>query len=89
MGTQELRKETVSTRKERRGATWNPPPFGWTKINVDTSYSLSSSRGAVTAVCRDNNGKLLTASMSNQICSSPLAVEVIAVREAVILARNL
>ena len=35
---------------------WEPPPVGWTKINVDGSFSEEAGEGSAVAVARDSNG---------------------------------
>ncbi|MED6146018.1 hypothetical protein PIB30_030580, partial [Stylosanthes scabra] len=69
-------------RKPQRKATWNPPPMGWTKLNVDASFVRSFGVGYTTLVCRDSNGHLLAISSNTRKISSPLAAEALALREA-------
>ncbi|MED6207186.1 hypothetical protein PIB30_033489 [Stylosanthes scabra] len=69
--------------------TWRPPPTNWLKINVDASFCHESGNGAITVVIRDSNGALQGGIASVVNTGSSLIVESIAVREALILARNL
>ncbi|MED6196375.1 hypothetical protein PIB30_046846 [Stylosanthes scabra] len=88
-GLTESPKQKEPARRVQGNATWRPPLRGWTKCNTDASFSLSSSRSSTTAVFRDHEGKLLTATTSNMLCSTPLAAEAMALRDAMIISRNL
>ncbi|XLU93939.1 hypothetical protein S245_008291, partial [Arachis hypogaea] len=61
---------------------------GWVKCNIDAAFLEVLSVGATTAVFRDHAGNLLTASNSKIAATSSLAAEALAVREALIIAKN-
>jgi hypothetical protein len=44
-------------------AIWLAPPRGFVKVNVDAAVSKHGYRGVVAAVCRDETGALLGASV--------------------------
>ncbi|KAL4320923.1 hypothetical protein AHAS_Ahas14G0059000 [Arachis hypogaea] len=79
---------SVNNRRTVRRVTWRPPLPGWVKCNVDAAFLEVLSGGATTAVFRDHVGNLLTASNSKIAATSPLATEALAVREALIIAKN-
>ncbi|XP_057719433.1 uncharacterized protein LOC130933842 [Arachis stenosperma] len=79
---------SIHGRRTVRRITWRPPLPGWIKCNVDAAFLEVFSRGATAAVFRDHAGNLLTASNSKIAASSPLAVEALAIREALIIAKN-
>ncbi|MED6148304.1 hypothetical protein PIB30_051878 [Stylosanthes scabra] len=74
--------------KPQRKATWNPPPMGWTKLNVDAAFLRSSGSGFAAVICKDSSKRPLAVSSSSRLVSSPLAGEAHALREAVIMANN-
>jgi ribonuclease HI len=82
-----------STRNRRtcaRSAHWVRPPEGFVKINVDGAVSRNGDHGAISAVCRDENGLFLGASTRtiNGI-SHPATLEAMACSEALSLAEDL
>jgi hypothetical protein len=40
-------------------AKWRPPPVGFLKINIDGAVAKQQIAGAVSAVCRDDQGRFL------------------------------
>ncbi|MED6110387.1 hypothetical protein PIB30_042326 [Stylosanthes scabra] len=81
--------QSEPAKKVQGNATWRPPPRGWTKCNTDALFHLTSCRSSSTAVFRDHEGRLLTATTSTRFCSSPLAAEALALRDVVMLTKNL
>ncbi|XP_025678982.1 uncharacterized protein [Arachis hypogaea] len=79
---------SIHDRRTVRRVTWRPPPPGWIKCNVDAAFLEVFFGGATAAVFRDHAGNLLTASNSKIAASSPLAAEALAVRKALIIAKN-
>ncbi|RYR75773.1 hypothetical protein Ahy_A01g000357 [Arachis hypogaea] len=75
--------------KRMRNATWRAPPKDWLKINVDASFRKSNKKGATATVLRDWQGKFITGSATEIRIFSSLEVEALALREALIMAKNL
>lgn len=42
--------------------TWNPPPSGWAKLNVDGAFSPQDGCGAIGIVVRNSTGQVLLTS---------------------------
>ncbi|RYR47301.1 hypothetical protein Ahy_A07g033241 [Arachis hypogaea] len=85
---EELAKSFVNERRKVRRVTWRPSLPGWVKCNVDAVFVEVFSGGATTAVFRDHHENLLTASNSKIVATSPLVAEALAVRKALIIAKN-
>ncbi|KAI5020283.1 hypothetical protein ZWY2020_045171 [Hordeum vulgare] len=69
---------------------WNPPPSGCVKINVDGATCRMPPIGAVSAVCRDGQGKYLGSSaIVFHGLNDPQILETLACREALALGRDL
>ncbi|XP_010236322.1 uncharacterized protein LOC104583970 [Brachypodium distachyon] len=69
---------------------WLPPPVDHAKINVDAAVAKQVCAGAITAVCRDMDGRFLGASA--QVIAGindPGTLETLACREALSLAEDL
>ncbi|RYR28231.1 hypothetical protein Ahy_B01g052353 isoform B [Arachis hypogaea] len=80
----------VSTNVTTTGSrvTWRPPLEGWIKCNVDAAFVEAQSLGAMAAVFRDRNGTLLSGINSSIVATSPLAMEALAVKAALIISQN-
>ncbi|MED6219910.1 hypothetical protein PIB30_040190 [Stylosanthes scabra] len=89
LGKELLDQTGYSARRLQRRATWHPSPNGRTKLNVDVVFSYSSCKSASAVIIRESEGSLLTTSCSLGVCSSPLAAEALAMREALIIAKIL
>lgn len=76
----------ASTRHSR--VSWHPPPVGVLKCNVDAAYSSTRQVGVVSAIIRDNQGRVITGKAKKIHSSSSLAMEAFALREGLILARS-
>lgn len=63
-----------------------PRPPNSIKINVDAAYDAHLMKGAIAAVARDETSVFLTGFARTLVCSSSIAAEAIAVREAFSLA---
>ncbi|MED6109117.1 hypothetical protein PIB30_030667 [Stylosanthes scabra] len=73
---------TEQNARVRRVVTWHAPSPGWLKCNVDASYDCSMGQGAVAAIFRDHEGKIVAESSSKMQATSVLATEAFAMREA-------
>jgi hypothetical protein len=74
----------------RSPCRWSPPMPGLVKFNVDAAVSRGGDHGAVSAVCRDANGRFLGASTRTiKGISDPATLEAIACSEALGLADDL
>ena len=70
--------------------SWLPPPEGHAKMNVDAAVSLQGEFGAVGAVCRDQQGRFLGASILKlEFITDVSTLKAIAVREGQSLAEDL
>ncbi|RYR10180.1 hypothetical protein Ahy_B05g078655 [Arachis hypogaea] len=87
---EQQRVEPQTTKRDRvRRITWKPPPLNWVKINVDAAYNKSNGSGAISAAVRDHRGKLIIGSAVRIKASSALAAEAMAVRNALIISKNM
>ncbi|KAE8788950.1 hypothetical protein D1007_36964 [Hordeum vulgare] len=69
---------------------WIKPPAGWTKINIDGAVCKAPSIGAISAVCRDEQGAYLGSSaVVFHGLTDPLILETLARRQAQALGREL
>ncbi|KAM0993900.1 hypothetical protein ACFX2G_009600 [Malus domestica] len=69
---------------------WSHPPSKWLKCNFDGAWSKKSSRGGVGVVIRDHNGNFLAKlSASVDHATSPLQVEFLAARRAILFVLEL
>ncbi|RYR21861.1 hypothetical protein Ahy_B03g067166 [Arachis hypogaea] len=75
--------------RRMRNITWRAPPRDWLKINVDASFRKSNRKGAIATVLRDWQGKFITGSATEIRAFSSLEAEALALREALIMAKNL
>lgn len=75
--------------KQATTIEWRPPQEFFVKVNSDAAFEQSTGKGFTGIICRDNQGKFLTASSSRFFANSPLVAEAISLREAVSLAVNL
>jgi hypothetical protein len=74
----------------RSPCRWSPALPGLVKFNVDAAVSRGGDHGAVSAVCRDANGRFLGASTRTiKEISDPATLEAIASSEALVLADDL
>ena len=65
---------------------WIPPPRGSCKVNVDGAVAKTSNRGAVSAVCRSEQGHFMGASVTVfEGVTHPGSLEALACREAIAL----
>lgn len=62
------------------------PTSNAVKINVDAAFDANLMKGAIAVIVRDEAGDFLTGSACPIICSSPIAAEALAVREAISIA---
>ena len=67
---------------------WRPPPTSMLKCNVDAAFSRPRQVGAISAIIRDNQGRVITRKAKKIHASSSLVAEAIALREGLILARS-
>nr|XP_051201801.1 uncharacterized protein LOC127315346 [Lolium perenne] len=76
--------------QERADAKWLPPDVGFCKINVDGAVAKSCFRGAAGAVCRDERGRFLGASVVVYAgVIDPTMLEAYTCKEALELAEDL
>ncbi|XP_025665272.1 uncharacterized protein [Arachis hypogaea] len=75
--------------RRMRNVTWRAPPNDWLKINMDASFRKSNKKGATATVLRDWQGKFITRSATEIKAFSSLEAEALALREALIMAKNL
>ncbi|GMN21286.1 hypothetical protein TIFTF001_050117 [Ficus carica] len=69
---------------------WLPPQLGYLKLNVDASVSPGSNHIGIGAVIRDEKGRILGAmAKSMERTFSPFLAECIALREGLMLAKEL
>ena len=69
-----------------RPKRWLPPVQGSAKVNVDAALSRGGTYGAVAAVCRDQSGIFLEASVVGfRQINDPQTLESLAIREALAL----
>ncbi|KAJ1399617.1 Ribonuclease H-like superfamily [Sesbania bispinosa] len=69
--------------------SWRPPPPGFIKCNSDAAFVSSSSLAAAGSVFRDSSGFVEFGSTKKFPALSPLAAEAFALREAMLIAKNL
>ncbi|XP_073355662.1 uncharacterized protein [Aegilops tauschii subsp. strangulata] len=75
---------------QARPTRWIAPPENLVKINVDAALLGNSSGGTVATVCRGRDGLFIGASTVTFIgTNDPIALEALAVREALALADDL
>jgi hypothetical protein len=80
---------SVSDNKERSDFSmgWEPPPEGWTKINVDGSFVEQSGAAGVGVIARDDKGTVIfTAWCAIARCESAYEAEALACLEGLKLA---
>ena len=53
------RKQDGSGSKQLGKTAWEPPPAGWTKIDVDGSYVAQTGEASVGVVARDSEGQVV------------------------------
>ena len=69
---------------------WSPPPSGWLKVNFDGAIFSSKSLAGLGAIVRNDKGLVMAAySQTIPLPTSVETVEVLAVRSAVSLAKEL
>jgi hypothetical protein len=69
---EKLKKKTSMT-PQARGATWEPPPDGFYKSNIDVVFTYATSTGGWGFVARDNEGEYMEGGCGNLLrVSSPL-----------------
>ncbi|RYR72478.1 hypothetical protein Ahy_A02g006700 [Arachis hypogaea] len=73
----------------RRRVTWRLPIGDRLKMNVDGAFRKESGEGAIAVVIRDKVGNLVAGSAEIVRATSSLTVESMALRSALILAKNL
>jgi hypothetical protein len=84
-------KEPCSPSDNRTGAadlrTWEPPPAGWIKINVDGSFVESTGAAGVGVIARDHKGSVIfTAWRTLNCCPNPFVAEATACADGLRLA---
>ncbi|RYR01081.1 hypothetical protein Ahy_B06g079938 [Arachis hypogaea] len=79
----------VANNRHRKQITWRPLPDGWMKISIDAAFDKETGQAASAAVIRNCDSKVLYGSTMNFKTISPLAAEAHAMRDAVILSKNL
>jgi hypothetical protein len=79
MYTTAAQKKTV---KEDQLGSWEKPDVGWTKVNVDASFSIEQSSGSWGAVARDHDGRVIASAWgiiehcrSAQVCEAIFCYE--------------
>jgi ribonuclease HI len=73
----------------RSVASWNCPPEGEVKVNVDAAYSFDEGRGSAGAIIRDYKGNFIAASTKNlPFVADPMMAEAYAVQEGLLLAQK-
>ncbi|XP_039173794.1 uncharacterized protein LOC120296180 [Eucalyptus grandis] len=56
--------------------SWQPPPLGTMKINLDGSFPTASHRGSIAGMARDHSGRLLGGITRSVSASSALETEI-------------
>lgn len=75
---------------EGRSISWQRPPCGTLKINVDGSWKKGERRGSFGVVIRDSQSCFVAASMGiSQWCASSTVAEALAVRQGILLGSQL
>ncbi|KAJ1397860.1 hypothetical protein SESBI_31519 [Sesbania bispinosa] len=80
---------TSNTLREGIGHNWKNPPLQVLKFNTDAAWSATRKTGAIAVVVRYHSGTLLSGLVKKILAPSPLAVEGIALRDAVLMPYNL
>ncbi|RYR63325.1 hypothetical protein Ahy_A04g021134 [Arachis hypogaea] len=75
--------------RRMRNATWRAPPKDWLKINVDASFRKFNRKGAMATVLRDWQEKFIAGSATEIRAFSSLEAEALALKKALIMAKNL
>ncbi|MED6224153.1 hypothetical protein PIB30_081087 [Stylosanthes scabra] len=68
---------------------WRHPPKDWLKINVDSAFNSSSKKGFAAVLITDNTRMMRGDSASTFTTNSNLMAKAIALRETLIMAKNL
>ncbi|RYR01032.1 hypothetical protein Ahy_B06g079896 [Arachis hypogaea] len=74
--------------RRMRNVTWRAPPRDWLKINVDANFRKTNRKRATVTVLRDWQEKFTTGLTTEIRAFSSLKVEALALREALIIAKN-
>ncbi|KAK5824563.1 hypothetical protein PVK06_019343 [Gossypium arboreum] len=69
-------------------SSWNPPPHGFIKINVDVSFDQRSKTASLAAIARGSDGSFITGANALNFAGSPLVAEALAVRLGSMLANT-
>ncbi|RYR09679.1 hypothetical protein Ahy_B05g078064 [Arachis hypogaea] len=83
------RNSTENRNPYRRRVTWRPPIGDRLKANVDGAFRKESGEGVLAVVIRDKVGNLVAGSTKIVRATSSLSVDSMALRSALILAKNL
>ena len=79
---------TNERKPERRRSQWQKPEPVWCKVNTDASFQAATSLGTGGVVIRDEDGRLLAASVkSYNHIPDALTAEAMAARDGLIFAR--
>lgn len=74
--------DTSSPGKRFTNHRWTPPPQRWLKYNTNTSKNIKNNKTAISFVCRDATGKIIT-KVGTVIGDIPILVtEIMTIREA-------
>ncbi|MED6126052.1 hypothetical protein PIB30_074652 [Stylosanthes scabra] len=86
-----MRPQQISktSKSPRIPVIWRPPPRDWLKINVDAAFNSDTKKGFAAVVIRDSFERVRGGSTSTLTTNSSLTAEATAMREALILPKNL
>ncbi|XP_025669292.1 uncharacterized protein [Arachis hypogaea] len=76
-------------KRKSKTLTWRPPPEPWVKANVDASFKATTGTGATAVTIRDSTGNLVIGESTKIMAGSSLAAEALAIRQAIILSKNM
>ncbi|XP_050238292.1 uncharacterized protein LOC126687779 [Mercurialis annua] len=85
-----LQSSEPATRSSPEVHLWQPPPINIIKVNFDGAFNRATCTGTGACVARNHNGKPIHshAQVFNHV-QSPMVVEALALREAILVARRL
>ncbi|XP_043718124.1 uncharacterized protein LOC122666080 [Telopea speciosissima] len=81
--------EVISTAERAFLEFQSAPPLGFIKVNCDAANTQGDTAGGLGIIFRDHNGRPLKALSISQVVSSAIPGEALAIREALMQAREL
>lgn len=65
--------KSSQSQQVNRQQSWNPPPYGWFKVNVDATVKTKDQRVGLGVVTRDSNGKVVAATVQRAMFKNNIA----------------